>query len=423
MRLALLVVLLPLVSSACKSAQPAPAPAPTKAAVNTGEVQAKVADAKAEKIGILAPVGANAISLWPESYGGALLVLEVQPHGALVAQGDVVAKLDARAIDEEIRKMELEVQSASVRHQGTLAKNAIDEDAARSALELARVGLERAKRALDGWKTQELAFTKRQDEISKRREEAGVEDEIDELDQLEKMYKGDELVDATEDIVIKRSRRSLEMTKIQNALSRDRARYREENEQKLEAERREEAVRVQTESLDRLMRTQAIERATRADAELRSADTLAEQTKKLEKLKQDRELFAVRAPCAGVLLHGGPRDVRVGKPATRLERGATLQARADVFTVAPPAPTKLVVDLTDADFARFQDGASVQVQALGAGGSTQSGRLSVEPYAKNLTASEGVYEAVVTLDAPLEGARYGQRFKISGPEGNAKGGG
>ena len=59
----------------------------------------------AEKLGVFAPVEGDASTMrfWHEAYSGALLVLEVLPHGTLVETGDVVARIDARAIDAASR--------------------------------------------------------------------------------------------------------------------------------------------------------------------------------------------------------------------------------------------------------------------------------------------------------------------------------
>src|SRR6185436_17081035 len=134
----------------------------------------------------------------------------------------------------------------------------------------------------------ELAFEQRSQDLSRRYQQANLEDQTDELDQLEKMYKGDELVDATEDIVLKRSRRGLALTKDGNALASERTKHHEEFELVLERERREEELRAQTESVARLERQQELEARARADAERRSAAALAEQKEKFARLQRDR---------------------------------------------------------------------------------------------------------------------------------------
>jgi hypothetical protein len=389
---------LPVLLAACAStAGPTPQATPAHAAA-------------AEQTAVFTPSVYAALAIWPEQYSGGLLVLEAKPPGTIVAEGDVIAVLDTRAIDDELHRLELEAQSAAVRHQGVAEKNRIDEAAARSQLELAKAGLERTRRTLEGWKKSELAFAKRADELQKRQEQARVEDETDELDQLEKMYKADALVDATEDIVIKRSRRSLELTKTMNQLSRDRSAYRESLDLALQTEQKEEQARTQAEALERLAQQQALDARARGDAELRSADALREQNEKLERLRRDRAQLVLRAPRAGLLLHGSARDFRPGRSAPRHERGSSLAFRQDLFLVADPAPSALALELGDTELASLPGDSKVRVQAIGAPAAEARGSLHVDPQAR----SNAKCEAGITLEAPLEGAVYGARARVKG---------
>ncbi len=365
-----------------------------------------------EKVGILAPSSFTAVSIWPEQYAGALLVLEALQHGSSVAEGDVLAKLDTRAVDEEIHKAELEAQSAAIRHQSVVEKNRLDQEAAESQLELAKASLDRAQRSLEGWKKDELAFIEREDEISKRYEEANVEDQTDELDQLEKMYQADALVDATEDIVIKRSRRQLDLTQTSNRLARDRSQYRRQLDLALQTEQREEQVRKQAEELARLTRQQEIDARVRADAELRSADSVREQDEKLARLRRDRERLVLRAPRAGILLHGASKDYRPGRSPARVDRGSQLAVHQELFLIADPEPSAVALDVSDADLARLHSGTSVRVQTLGPIQASVTGTTQVALYPSSSSANEATYPADVTLEHGIAGAAYGSRAKI-----------
>ena len=386
---------LALVFGACATNPAASSPAP---------VPAPAAGDPAPKSGTFVPSGAAALAIWPEQYAGGLLVLEAKAPGTLVAQGDVIATLDTRAIDDELHKAELEARSAAVRHQAVLERNKLDEAAARSQLNLARSALLRTQRSLNGWKQSELAFSKRSDELQKRGEQARLDDETDELDQLEKMYKADALVDATEEIVLKRSRRGLELTKDSNQLSRDRAAYREQLDLALQTEQKEEQARSQDEALARLEQQLALDATARADAEVRSADGLREQNERLEKLRRDREQLVLRAPRAGVLLHGGAKDYRPGRTPPRFERGSQLGFRQDLFLVADPAPSALALELSETELAKYHEGAKLAVSA----GTQLHGSLHVDPYAR----ANAQCEALITLEQPASGALYGSHATV-----------
>src|SRR5262249_13441759 len=86
------------------SAPPTPVPA---AAAPKG-----AAPAGGERNGVFAPASSAALSFWPEAYAGELLLVEVMPQGSAVKEGDVVARLETRAIDEQVHQAELEATSA-----------------------------------------------------------------------------------------------------------------------------------------------------------------------------------------------------------------------------------------------------------------------------------------------------------------------
>ncbi len=379
---------------------------------NPGSAGPSSAAVKGEKFGILAPLDPEMLALWPEAHGGSWTVLEVLAHGASVKRGEVVVRCDPRVLDEELHKAELELASTEIAHRGLCERGQLELEGAQTALARARAGLERARRSLEGWKQKELAFAGRSDELSKRWEEAGVEDQRDELDQLEKMYAADELVDATEDIVLKRSKRALALTQEQNAISRERALYRQELELTLQTEQREEEFRAQQETVARLERQQAIEARGRTDAEARSADAQSEQRARLERLRRDRALFELAAPCDGLLLHGAPEEYRPGKTPARIQRGHQLGTRTVLFSIAAREPAGVAFDVGEGELASFQDGARVEVCAI-AGESKTSGTVRLDEHARSLAVGEASFECFAALESPLAGARYGQRVRVA----------
>lgn len=398
---------------ACRSSAPHPL-ARTEAAADPSPGETR---------GVLAPLDGTVLSIWPEEYAGSWLVLEVLPQGAEVAAGDVVARFEARAIDDDLHRRELEQASSVLAHQALLERDQLESEAARTALARAGAALDRARRALAGWQQDELAFQRRSEELSRSYQDANVEDQTDELDQLQKMYQGDELVDATEDIVLKRSRRALALTQQQNQLARDRADYRQRLELELEGEQRAEEVLAQSESLARLERQQALDARARADGELRSADALARQEAELARLRRDRAHFELRAPCAGRLLHGGPRDYRPGHTPPRHERGSPLSPRAELFVVAAPEPTCVAFDVGEAERTTFASGTRVEVELLAGPGSDApvlGGTVELEAYPRSIGVAETTLEARAVLSEPLAGAFYGQRVQVR-PAGSAKG--
>ncbi len=408
MRTALLVTC-SLLAPACETAAPRSSSSTSAHATPMKSTPPGGIDAPA----IFAPHGAAELSIWTEAWRGELVLVDVVPHGTQVKQGDTIARVDTRAIDEEIHDAELEASSAAIRQRGIVERNKIEDDAARSARERAQAESDRAARALEGWKNRELDFARRSDEISREYGKNGIDDQVDELDQLEKMYKADELVDATEEIVLKRSRRQLALSRTNHTLQNEQIQYRVDYDRARDTQLREEAAKLARESLARLIATQEIERVARDDAQTRSQDALVRQQEKLERLRRDRELLTLRAPRGGVLLHGAVRDYHPGRAQKTFERGQSLTPRTAVFLVADPAPASVTLDIAESTLAAAGSGAQVKVRRVGGPGES-TGELSVSPYpsAASTAADDGMHEASVKLSQPVAGALYGMRARV-----------
>jgi len=409
--LCLVVACTSLSAAACKS-DPPKKPAPEKAAEAAPAAKPAPAPAAAERPGVFVPAESDAISIWPEAYSGELLVVEVLPQGSEVKAGDVVARLDTRTIDDQIHTAELEARSAQVRYEGVVEKNKIDDDAAAAALQQAKAALDRARRTLEGWTKHELAFARRGDELGRKNEDAGIDDQKDELAQLESMYKADELVDATEEIVMKRSKRRLAISEDARTLTGDRRKYRVDYDEVLQTEIKEEAVRTQELALDRLVRNQAIEKRAREDALARSRDAFDQQNLKLEKLRRDRAKFAVQSPRPGVLLHGKEKDYRPGKTPARYERGSQLSARNDCFLVADPESLAVAIEVPESMLKDVHDGSAAEVRPVAVAGDPAAGALHVETYPAAKAGDEGGYEGLVRLERAIPGVLFGMRAKV-----------
>jgi len=386
--------------AACNSTSPSSS-TPAQASTNAG---AQAANAK--KSAVCAPANPTPWSYWPEEWKGPLLVVEAMPHGASVKTGDVLLRFDLRPLEEAIHAAELDSESARVRHAGLVERQRLDDDAAKSSLAVARAALARTERSLAAWKERDMAFQRRDDEIAQRRERSYIEDQEDELGQLEEMYKRDELVDGTEDLVLKRQKRGLAIAQDATALSRDRAKKRLELDLTLDLEQREESARTQAESVERQARTQAIDARARVDALTRSAEELADKEARLARLKRDRTALEVKSTRDGVFLHGAPRDWRPGRTPNRIERGSTLAVHSETAAVADAGVREMRLDLAGADLGTWKDGARVTANVPG--GAQIAGKLRVDPWPR----ADGNFDATVELDAGADSIRAGSRADV-----------
>jgi len=201
--------------------------------------------------------------------------------------------------------------------------------------------------------------------LSVKLAKANAEDQQDELEQLRKMYRADELTTETADIVVKRALRQLDVAKLSSKISEERA-------EKVEAHTYAISKQAQIDALEQSRQRLAMLKVTQAQAAVlrktalttaRLASTQAE--KKLADLKKDQEPFAIKAPADGVVLYGyssggawtggDPKTMRVGE---KLAAGAT------VMTLFKAGDLKVELSVPESQAAWVRPGAKADVKPV-----------------------------------------------------------
>ena len=366
------------------------------------------------RTGSFVPSDVEKISIEFKEYGGELLFLEVLPHGTPVEEGDVIARFDTRGIDRQIEQAERAVKAAELELRNTRERNAMARESAKSALDDAQFALQEARRSLKGWKEYELAFSKRGAEMSLQYAKDSIEDQKDELEQLEAMYRDDELTDATEEIVLKRARRGLARSIKALELQKDRRAYTVAFSEEPQTKRRERAVAAQERALDHLRRNQEIEARSRAAAIENAEIALGKKRESLERLKQDRTLLTLRAGRRGVLLHGAPEDYGPGRTAPRYKRFDRAAARKTLFTVAVPDRFEVALDVPESKLKTLHTGLAAKVTPVLSPSLTVLGTLRVDrfPDPKRAGGPENSFRASIELTDRIPGIVPGMRAKV-----------
>jgi multidrug efflux pump subunit AcrA (membrane-fusion protein) len=254
--------------------------------------------------GYFEPVDPLEVRLRPEAYVGDLKIVEVVAHGASVKNGDVLLRIDEDNIKNQIdaAKSDLENSKAGL----TKAKSDVElgEQGDAIALKMAQKELANAKAGLQWFDDVDGKQMITTAELQTRTAKGAVDDQQDELDQLKKMYKSEELTNATADIVVKRALRNLELTKITESMAEEH----ETKTKKFDFERERTkllfAIDQQTNSLSQLEASQAQSKVTRKTALDTATEGLDRAQKKLDDLNKDLASFTVKAPADGVVYYG-----------------------------------------------------------------------------------------------------------------------
>ncbi|HEX5138777.1 MAG TPA: hypothetical protein VFY93_17525 [Planctomycetota bacterium] len=343
-----------------------------------------------DRDGTFVPAEGAELRLDLDAWKGELSVLEALPHGSPINEGDIAFRLDTAGIDQKIEEdgMALARAEMGLRQAEEQARMRAEADA--EALRRAETAAERAAKKLRGYREVEKGFDEEGDRLQIQQRDFGLENQKDELDQLEKMYSEDELVDATEEIVLKRSRRGYAQAQAWRNLNEQRRAY----DKEWYYPWREEDLVVDAENkareLERLKKGQAMAKE-KSDADLeKTRYDVAQQKKKLEELKRDRERFAVRAPKRGILIHGAPEDAPWG----RIEKGSTLKPKVVFACVADPKKMEVLTTIAEADVLKIKTGTAAEVRPVAAEDAKMIGRIDVE----YLPGKGNVYKATVQLD-------------------------
>lgn len=281
-----------------------------------------------------------------------LKVLEAVEHGTRVQRGDVLVKLDLKAIDEAI------ADARTGRCLGELALEQAEESLrlleATTPLDL--IAAERAGRIAEEDLARFLEVDRPMSEKSVRFMLEGAQNSLDyareELRQLEKMYNADDLTEETEEIILTRQRNAVKRAEFSLESAKIRCRQALETGLPREEETIKDATLRQQLAREK---AQAALPAALGKAKLEFEKLKVEQARgqeKLEKLLADRAAMAVTAPAGGIVYYG--RCVRgkwtsAASVAEKLRRGGSILANEVFMTIVKPRPMVLRATVPEKD--------------------------------------------------------------------------
>jgi len=135
------------------------------------------------------------------------------PHGAVVKKGDVLLELDLEKIDKAIKDLDVDRELAEIAHKQA-------EEDLKTAEKLYPLDVAQAKQAYEyaqedykKFNESDLPLLKHNAEFQARSSKNFLDYAKEELRQLEKMYKADDIKEETEEIILRRQRDTVEAAK------------------------------------------------------------------------------------------------------------------------------------------------------------------------------------------------------------------
>ena len=324
---------------------PQPAVTPAEPAAKPAKPETSAAKRETMRIelkldGTFEPAERHVVQIKTLSWQGEMPIAKIAAHGAKVSKGDVLVQIDSAKLLEAIATAGVELASAKV--QLDRVNEEIKLAAAGEVLQKERVERDAKDSAerLKYYTDVEMQLELREIELSRMWAEDSISDQKEELDQIEKMYKSEELTNATRDIVLKRAQRSLDRSKIRYEMYLKRLDRMKSYDMPRQLEEMQLAARERAHGLESWTRTSPIQRADRETNLARSTSNVRQQEENLAKLKKDEAALTVTAPADGVVWYGqfeGGSWQGVEEGIKNLRVGEKVQANQALLTVIPSA--------------------------------------------------------------------------------------
>jgi HlyD family secretion protein len=287
-----------------------------------------------------------------DAYQGELPILKIIAAGELVKKGDLLLSLDPATIDKQIAALENDLRVARATHEKQEADLVIGARTDALSLAQAQTQVKDAEASLKSFEEVDGKHMVQAVELNVKYMEDSLHDQAEELAQLEKMYKSEELTNATSEIVVRRARRNLERTKTSLEMGRIEAANVKNVRFPQQRQTLAHAVEVAKNALDGINASRTLSRIQR-EAEAHKAKTaLAQLEEQAGKLKHDLESFTLHAPFDGRVYYG---QFQHGAWATgdqlapMLVPGEKVQAGQVLLTLCGPG-TRARADLAEADY-------------------------------------------------------------------------
>ncbi|MEX0742605.1 MAG: hypothetical protein WD079_07380, partial [Phycisphaeraceae bacterium] len=153
-------------------------------------------------------------NVWPvsvdvEAHTGSVELLEGIAQGATVSQGDTLLKFDTEAIERRIEAQELSLAITDAAIEQARNDLKLEEEAFELGLAAAQRNHARAEADFERWREIELPLDREGTDVSLAVAQQRLDNAREELTQLERMYRDEDLTEDSEEIVLRRQKHAV----------------------------------------------------------------------------------------------------------------------------------------------------------------------------------------------------------------------
>jgi multidrug resistance efflux pump len=326
--------------AAAKPAKEEPAAAPAPPAAPTYTVKREPFKIQFELDGFFESRDMTEIIFHPEEWTS-FIIVQAAEHGARVKKGDVLLEFDSEKIDKAIADLRTERQITEVALKQAEDQLSVLEKSTPLDLESSqraqRLAEEDQKNYSETARPMEIKTMDKMVTIYSQQLEYARQ----ELEQLEKMYKADDLTEETEKIVLQRARNTVDRV----AFYLEREEYERDQIMKYQLPRMDEQIKeaVQRKTLawnkDKVELPLTLEKL-RLEVPKQKVQ-LARSKERLKNLLADQELMKIKAPADGYVYYGRCQRGKFNEIASlteTLRRGGNAMPHHALMTIVEPRP-------------------------------------------------------------------------------------
>src|SRR4051812_48715721 len=214
MRALTILLSIALLATCLPAAEKSPATKPaTQGSPETYTVKKGTLKLEVQTDATLAALEPYEVKLKTKAYAGQFTVVSAAAHGAMVRKGETILELDPKPMIWALEGAENELATGRANLKKAEADAELATKSEALSLRIAEDASKNAETGLKWFEEVDGPQMLRLADLQVKMQKSQVEDQDDELDQLRKMYKTEDLTTATADIVIKRALRRLEVSK------------------------------------------------------------------------------------------------------------------------------------------------------------------------------------------------------------------
>ena len=319
------------------------------------EAAKPAAKAAVKATGYFEPVGALELTAGTEQVKS-LVIKRIVPHGTRVKKGQAIVWFETEAVDKQVSDAENALRLAELAQQ----ESAFDDQQFLAIQKLDRQTAVRAKRdaqrAFDNFVKIDRDRNVETTEFNLKSSRASLENALEELRQLEKMYKEDELTEESEEIVLKRAKRSVESAQFRLKSSEILAQRTLTQSIPGEQETQDDALARALLTYDKAMRSLDLARQRRDIEVAKGKKAFAKQQSDMQELRADRKHMVLQAPADGIVYHGKLTRGKLSEKPSALAADVTVTNKQVLVTLVNPAALQVRIDLPESALQRVKVG-------------------------------------------------------------------